>query len=113
MCSLYVYRLAFTIHMNDKPIDIVCDNIDQVHIWFLGLQSLAPLSTSYLSLAMLYIKRVRMKVRHLAKINKLNAMDVLKRIVLHAEYELHNNIKPQPVYSFNTPSNVLMNPLPQ
>ena len=107
--DLHESWLAFTVHMPDKSIDIVCENDRQVTEWYLGLQSLAPLSTSYLSIGSLLIKRARMKIRHLAKMNGLTPIDTFNIIIDNATYERRNKIAAEPIYSFKTITPLLHN----
>lgn len=58
--------LAWSVTLTDKTMDLVCAREQDVQTWVLGLQSLAPLSTSYMSRAAFRWRRVVMKVRYYA-----------------------------------------------
>jgi hypothetical protein len=59
--------LGFSLFFEDRTLDIVCADEHEVTMWFLGLQSLAPLTQDYLSKGALLWERAKMKVEYQAQ----------------------------------------------
>eukprot|EP00808_Paulinella_micropora_P001348 g72986.t1 len=75
--------LCITIVFGDRTLDISCENQEQVTTWFLGLQSLAPLSTWYLSRGMVFWHRARFKIRDQQKKSgtKIDLKDIVDELL--------------------------------
>jgi len=54
--------LAFSLEFPDRTLDVVCKDEEEVTIWFLGIQSLAPLNRLYLTRGALLWERLIMKL---------------------------------------------------
>eukprot|EP00456_Euglypha_rotunda_P031284 TRINITY_DN24369_c0_g1_i8.p1 TRINITY_DN24369_c0_g1~~TRINITY_DN24369_c0_g1_i8.p1 ORF type:complete len:183 (-),score=1.70 TRINITY_DN24369_c0_g1_i8:25-498(-) len=76
--------LCFTIVLPDRTLDILCEDERQVTTWFLGLQSLAPLSPCYLSVGALLWTRARMKVRFQARSERVKEQQLVDRLFAEA-----------------------------
>jgi hypothetical protein len=71
--------LGFSIIFMDRTLDIVCKSDAEVETWFLGLQSLTPLSGAYLTKGAFLWSRIRMKLRYKAREGGLTDRDVCCR----------------------------------
>jgi hypothetical protein len=62
-CGVNKAWLCFVVELESRTLDIVCENVEQLTRWFMGIQSLAPLNSTYMSRGALIWARAGMIVR--------------------------------------------------
>ena len=70
--------LCFTLIFKHRTIDLECTSLEQLKVWFMGLQHLAPMSRHYLTLSKFTLKRANLRIRQIANRLHLSHRQVLK-----------------------------------
>eukprot|EP01006_Ploeotia_vitrea_P034157 TRINITY_DN65718_c10_g1_i2.p1 TRINITY_DN65718_c10_g1~~TRINITY_DN65718_c10_g1_i2.p1 ORF type:complete len:819 (-),score=419.78 TRINITY_DN65718_c10_g1_i2:36-2492(-) len=72
--------LCFTLKFPDQTVDFLCNDEQQVTDWFLGLQSLIPLSKEYTTLGSMLWLRAQMKIMYTARELMCTPGEVIERV---------------------------------
>jgi len=83
-CSVGKSWMCIVIEFEDRTFDIVCDSVEQLDAWFLGLQAVAPLNPTFTSRGALMWSRANMKIDRLAWFSRSKPSAIWGRMLLEA-----------------------------